>query len=229
MKTKISLLLGVALLCGTLQAQTTRTINTQEYDAIEAKGSMTVILKQGEEGAIQVIAEEKAQEYVEIDSDGTTLSISLKKNLYKISKKGVKVIVPFTDIKKVALKGSGDIKADDNIETSDLQVTLSGSGDINLTVQAINVDSSLNGSGDINLSGITTNLDVSMTGSGDFDALELSTENTEAKLSGSGDIEVNATKSLNAVVRGSGDIQYSGNPEVKNTKVYGSGDIDPRN
>lgn len=196
---------------------------------INAKGPITVILQQGNEGEIQIIAEENAQDYVEVKSDGTTLTIKLKKNLYKVSRKGVKVMVPFTALTEVNLNGSGDVESKDNIKASNFEVNLVGSGDINITVEATNIDSSLRGSGDINLSGNTTNLNVSMSGSGDFDSLKLTTINTDASLSGSGDISVNAQKRINAVVNGSGDIEYSGNPEVRNIKVNGSGDIDPRN
>lgn len=222
-------IIALALVSFTLQAQTTRTIKTQGYDVIDAKGSITVILQQGNEGEIQIIAEEDAQEYVVVKSDGKTLTIKLKKNLYSVSRKGIKVIVPFTELTEVSLNGSGDVESKDNIKASNFEVNLVGSGDIKLTVDATSIDSSLSGSGDINLSGNATNLNVSMSGSGDFDSLKLSTIHTEASLSGSGDISVNAQKSINAVVNGSGDIEYSGNPEVRNTKVNGSGDIDPRN
>ena len=222
-------MIACAFVSTTMQGQTTRTVNTQDYDEIDARGSMNVVLQKGTEGTIQIIAEEKAQEYVSVKSNGKTLIISLKKNLYKVSKKGVKVIVPFNDLNQVSLKGSGEVTSKETINASTFVTHLNGSGDVNLKVAATTVEASLNGSGDIELSGNATNLEVSMTGSGDIDALQLRTQNTDANLTGSGDITVHASNNINAVVRGSGDIEYAGNPEVKNTKVYGSGDIDPRN
>ena len=50
-------------------------------------------------------------------------------------------------------------------------------------------------------------------------------ENVEAQVSGSGDIMVNARKSLKATVSGSGDIVYKGNPEKQDFKIHGSGRV----
>jgi hypothetical protein len=44
-------------------------------------------------------------------------------------------------------------------------------------------------------------------------------------VSGSGDADVYASNSLKARVNGSGDIDYSGNPNTSDTKVLGSGSI----
>ena len=229
---KKSMLLSIvacAITVTTMQGQITRNVNTQDYDKIDARGSMNVVLQKGTEGAIQIIAEEKAQEYVTVESNGKTLSISLKKNLYKVSKKGVKIIVPFSDLNQVSLKGSGEVTSKEIINASTFVTHLNGSGDVDLKVAATNVEASLNGSGNINISGNATNLEVSMTGSGDIDALQLRSQNTDANLTGSGDITVHASNNINAILRGSGDIEFAGNPETKNTKVYGSGDIGPRN
>lgn len=208
----------------TLQAQVTKTVNTEGYDIIDVRGSMTVTLQRGTaEGAIQVIAEEQAHEYVDIDSNGTTLVLKLKKNFYKVSKKGVKIIVPYIALSGVHLKGSGDVICKNVINATTFETSLNGSGDIDLVIEADSTEANLTGSGDIDLSGTTNRLSVAMTGSGDFDSLQLATQDTEATLTGSGDISVNAQQSIDAVLKGSGDIEYSGNPETKNTKVYGSG------
>ena len=68
-------------------------------------------------------------------------------------------------------------------------------------------------------------LEVKVSGSGDFMGSRLKSNNTQAYVSGSGDAEVNASKSIKARVNGSGDIEYSGNPETSDTKVVGSGSI----
>ena len=75
------------------------------------------------------------------------------------------------------------------------------------------------------LTGSVNELEVKVSGSGDFMGNGLKSNNTQAYVSGSGDIEVNATKSLKARVNGSGDIEYSGSPETSDTKVLGSGSI----
>ncbi len=204
---------------------TTKTIKTNDYDAIKGVGSMDIHLERGTEGNITVKTDDNLQEYVEIEVDGNTLVIKTKKNYYLKTKKGIHVTVPFNDVSMIGLVGSGDIDTKDTVNAENLDVKVTGSGDIVLDVEASSVDITVTGSGDIELTGSTTNLEVSVTGSGDFKGFGLDAQVTDAKVSGSGDAKVVATKSIKARVNGSGDIDYKGNPENKDTKVSGSGDI----
>ena len=50
-------------------------------------------------------------------------------------------------------------------------------------------------------------------GSGNIQAADLEAENTDASISGSGNISCYASQKLVARVKGSGDIAYKGNPQ----------------
>ena len=206
---------------------TTETIQVADYDAINVVGSMNVTLVKGTEGTITVTTDENLHEYLDITSNGGKLKITFKnsKNGFS-SKKGVNIQVPFTDINDISLVGSGDIISKDTVKASVMDLSLVGSGDMDLDIEANDLDSNLSGSGDITLTGKVTNFKAKVSGSGDFEASSLETQNTEAYVAGSGDLQVNARKSLKARVNGSGDISYSGNPEKVDTKISGSGDID---
>jgi hypothetical protein len=204
---------------------TTKTINTADYDAIKGIGSMDIHLERGSEGTITVKTDENLQEYIIVEVENNTLKVRTKKNTYLKTKKGIHVYVPFDDISEVSLTGSGDIDTKDAIQSDNLVIKVTGSGDVALEVAANTVDATVTGSGDIVVSGRTTNLEVKVTGSGDFDGDGLRSENTDATVSGSGDATVYASKYLKARVNGSGDIQYDGNPEKRDTKVSGSGNI----
>ena len=204
---------------------TTKTVNTGSYDAVKGIGSMDVHLKKGAEGTITVKTDDNLQEYIVVEVENNTLKIRTKKNYNLKTKKGIHVYVPFDDISEVSLTGSGDIDTEDPIESDNLEIKVTGSGDVALEVAATTVDATVTGSGDIVVTGTTTNLDVRVTGSGDFDGDGLRSENTEATVSGSGDASVYASKWLKARVHGSGDIQYDGNPDKRDTKVSGSGSI----
>ncbi len=204
---------------------TTQTVNTSDYDEIKLVGSMDVELVSGTEGAIQVTTDENLHEYLEISTEGNDLIIKTKKNYYLKSKKGILVTVPFRDLTAIKMVGSGDINTKDVIQGENLEVTLTGSGDINLELDATFVDATITGSGDVRLSGKTNSLEVSVTGSGDFRGSDLDSNDTEVTVSGSGDAKVVAKKSLKARVSGSGDIGYTGNPERRDTKTSGSGNI----
>lgn len=235
---KIALTAAIVL-AGTSQAQaqwgnkkvvgngnvTTKTVNTGSYDGVMVVGSMDVHLERGNEGTITVKTDDNLHEYIEIEVKGGDLVVKTTKNVYLKTKKGIHVTVPFQDISEVSLTGSGDIDTKDTIDSEQLEVNVTGSGDVVLDVNAGMVEASVTGSGDMELSGKTVTLEVGVTGSGDFKGYDLQADDTEAWVSGSGDIGVVANKSLKARVSGSGDITYKGNPSKSDTKTSGSGDI----
>lgn len=236
---KITALVALALVTLTSCAQgwtngvkgngntTTKTIEVADYEEIEVVGSMNVTLVKGSEGIITVTTDENLHEYLDITSTAGKLKITFKnsKNGFS-SKKGVNINVPFTNLNAVSLVGSGDIIGENKISASVLDISLVGSGDIDLSVEANDLDSNLSGSGDIRLKGTATNFKAKVSGSGDFDARSMQANYTDAYVAGSGDLEVYAKKSIKARVNGSGDITYSGNPEKVDAKISGSGDIE---
>ncbi len=204
---------------------TTKTISTGNYDGIKGVGSMDIHLVAGNEGSISVATDENLHEYLEIEVNNNVLTIKTKKNHHLKSKKGIHITVPFQEISSLGLVGSGDIDTKDTIKADTFEINVTGSGDINVSVDTLTLNAEVTGSGDITLTGKTNILDVNVTGSGDFKGYDLISNTTEAYVSGSGDAKVYAKESLKARVNGSGDISYKGNPERKDTKTAGSGNI----
>ena len=161
-----------------------------------------------------------------MEANNGTLTIKVKNKVNIQTKKGVHITVPFKDLNRVSLTGSGDVLTSDVIKSEAFETELTGSGDMILEVDATTVDAKITGSGDLELSGKTIELEIKVTGSGDFSGKGLNAQNTQVYVSGSGDAIVYASKSLKARVNGSGDVNYYGNPETTDSKVTGSGDIE---
>ena len=240
MKTAINLTLATIIaLFGTLEMKaqwknkrvkgsgnvTTTNRTVQPYDEIAAVGSITVVLEAGDEGAITIKADDNLHEYVEVENDGDKLKVKMKKGTSYSSKNDIIVKVPFRDLSKVSITGSGDVMGKDAIKGDHLALTVTGSGDMLLEMDANHLDAKVTGSGDMKLSGKTDSLEIKVSGSGDFMGYGLKAKNTEVYISGSGDAEVVASSSIKARVHGSGDVSYKGNPSKSDTKVLGSGSI----
>ena len=200
---------------------------TSDYDAVSLVGFMDVALVKGSEGNLTIEAESNLQEYITTEVKNGTLRISVEKgvNISPSRNKSIKVTVPFEDLEGAYLTGSGDIWTEDKITARDFSLSVTGSGDMNIEIEADEIDGKVTGSGDIQLIGTASELEGNVTGSGDFDAYKLKANIVSAQVSGSGDIMVYAEKELNARIAGSGDISYKGNPSKENFKTSGSGDI----
>lgn len=206
---------------------TTITRTTGEYDGVKCAGSFDYILVSGDEGKITIEGEENLLEHIVTEVKGGKLVVKTENNVNLSTSwnKTIKVTIPFRDINSVSLAGSGDLWNEDTIKTNSLEVSLAGSGDVIIAVEANTVEGNLAGSGDLTLKGSTNDLEVSLSGSGDIHAFGLDANNTVVSIAGSGDAEVVSNKSIKARVSGSGDIEYKGNPSKEDTKVSGSGSI----
>lgn len=236
-KKQLALLILSCLFISTSQAQwkkvkgngqtTTVKRTTSDYNAIICAGSMDFVLVKGTEGHITIEGEENLLKYIITDVNSGVLKVKVKDGInLKTSFNGsIKITIPFEDVSAVSLSGSGDLWNKNTINTTSLNVALSGSGDITLDIKTESVESAIAGSGDITLKGSTNNLESKVSGSGDFHGFDLQANNTEVSVSGSGDAKVVSNTMLKARVSGSGDIVYRGNPEKEDTKVAGSGSI----
>ena len=198
---------------------------TTGYDEINVSGFFDVVLVSGTEGAITIQAEENLLPYIKVEVQGNVLKIYNEKNINVETKKNIVLTVPFEQISALTLSGSGDITSKNTIVSPTFKAKLSGSGDLTLDVKSSDLDFALSGSGDIVLTGSSDSFTSKTSGSGDVDAVNLATKKANLSISGSGDMKVNCSENLFARVSGSGDIHYKGNPQIKDTKVNGSGEI----
>lgn len=240
MKTSIKLMVCALFLSSIVNAQNwngkkikgngvqkTENRSTTNYDEVKVSGFFDVDLIAGNEGKISVQAEENLLQYIKIEVENNILKIYTEKgiNLQPTKWKAIKIIVPFESLNAVSLSGSGDVKSKATIKTNQFSANLSGSGDLNLQIDAQDIEAKLSGSGDISLTGNTSNFSTVISGSGDITAYDLEAKNVDVVVSGSGDVKVFCTENLKVRVSGSGDITYKGEPKTKDTKVSGSGNI----
>lgn len=197
------------------------------YDQISVTGSFEVNLVSGAEGSLEVQAESNLMEHLITEVKGGHLKISVERGYELVASRRmpIKIEVPVEHIKGLTLTGSGDVIGRSQLQADDFEVKLTGSGDIELKLEAQRIRGRVTGSGDIVLKGSTLDLECEVTGSGDFQASELKAQKVMASVAGSGDIEIHATDELQAKVQGSGDISYRGNPKKQNFKTFGSGSI----
>lgn len=205
----------------------TKTVTTQPYNVINVRGSMEVLLENGKEGNIQVTADDNVQDYILVESDGNTLTISMKGNTSLRNTKKIKIKVPFENLSELSLNGSGVIGGKDIIKSDLLKLSLSGSGDMELNIDTNSVLAELNGSGEMELTGNTKDFQIKTTGSGELEGKKLTSENAKISITGSGNSSIFVNNSLTGEIQGSGAVYYGGNPASNTVKVRGSGKVSP--
>lgn len=202
---------------------TTRTVSN--FDKIAISGSFNVTLIKGKEGPIIIEASENLMEAIETEVKDGLLKIKFKSGWNIRTHKKINITVTFETVSGVSMSGSGSVSSADEVIATDLNLKVSGSGNMKLKLFTDNLTAAISGSGNLKLHGETNVLTCSISGSGNLNAADLSAAITNAKVSGSGNVKVNALKEINAKVSGSGNIHYSGNPTIIKANSSGSGSV----
>lgn len=191
---------------------------------IKAQGSMDVEISQGP-SSIRVEADENILPYIITKMDNGYLVIKQKNNSSITSENPIKVYVTTEELEDVFVSGSGSVVGIGKFTGSNrMHLKVSGSGNIDLTVNTPEMDADISGSGTITLAGETRNADFSISGVGDCNADGLQSENVKVKVSGSGNAKVFAGATLDVRVSGVGNVSYKGSPSVTQ-KVSGMGEV----
>lgn len=135
----------------------------------------------------------------------------------------IKVLVP--EISQLQSFGSSYIYGESYFtQDRNMDITLTGSGEIDFAVETGQLDVAITGSGNIYLEGDIEVLDVEIDGSGWVRSFSLSSLFTDVRIEGSGSAEVTVSEDLDAFILGSGDIYYKGHPLISAT-ITGSGEL----
>lgn len=195
------------------------------FQNLSGLGSIDIEIQPADKYSVRIIGDDNVIPYVITDVVGDELRVSYKKGV-NISNSHVRVVVSAPFINNLKTTGSGDIRSNGMIINNKImEITSTGSGDVNLVVDAPAIKITGAGSGDFTLSGQTRDVECGLSGSGDFDSRELKSENAKIRISGSSNVKVFASISLAASIAGSGNILYWGNPSLNDVKVSGSGKI----
>lgn len=192
---------------------------------IEAVGSFNIKLIKGNEPSISIKTDENLLPYLITESEGDKLKIHVKENYSLNPSSKIEVSITTPELKELDIAGSCNVKGEGKFSgTDDLDIELSGTGNIQLAVNYREVDSEISGAGDIELSGETRDSKIRIAGVGNYAAKDLKSENVKIEIAGSGNANVFASQTLEVEIAGTGNVNYSGNPQIKQS-IAGSGKI----
>ena len=200
------------------------------FNSVSVAGSFDVFIVQGSSESVKVEAPSDVMDHIITEVNGNELKIYNKRDNWNWgdwfgNHKKIAVYVSIKDVNSISLSGSGDVFFKEGLSTNSLRLRISGSGDILGKVDVKTLESSVSGSGDLKISGRADNSTVSVVGSGNFTGRNLVTITTAVRVTGSGDADVNASDRVDASVRGSGDVRYTGGAKNVSSSKTGSGDI----
>ena len=198
--------------------------NLGQFSSISLVISADVYLMQGTTQNVEIEGDKNDLAEIEtIVADGV-LKIGTK-NHHGGNFGDITIYITVPVINGLSVSGSGDIKAKSGLKTDELDLSVSGSGSIDikdLTVREVSAIITGSGNIDIESGQAQSELDIEIKGSGSFSGEGFAAEEADITITGSGSAAVWAVKELDTHITGSGSVNYKGNPQV-NAVSTGSG------
>lgn len=173
------------------------------FSAIRLEGPAAVEFVAGATPRIEIEADDNLQDQITTEVDDGVLRIDTRGAFRTRHVPVVRVVAPGLD--SLRARGSGDVSIR-GIDERMLSIVLYGSSDIIVEGRAAEASAALYGSGVIDLTAVRS-------------------PHMRVALYGSGDARVRTDEELAAVVCGSGNIEYAGEPRWLDERVLGTGEI----
>lgn len=199
------------------------------FDEISLGTHADLYLTIGSKTSVELVGDEDDIDEIETEVVNGSLRIRNESRWgWNWSSDKVKIYITVPEIKAISVSGSGNIYGESTIKADDLELSISGSGNIELDIEATEASMTISGSGNAELEGSVKDLTLRISGSGSIEAESLRAEDAEVRISGSGSVEIYASESLEARIAGSGSVYYYGDPKQVDSSSAGSGKVKKR-
>jgi hypothetical protein len=178
------------------------------FDSISLSGSGQLEVDQNGEESLSITADDNLLPLLTSEVEGTRLVLKVKSGSRLDPSKKIVYKVSAKKLNSLGCEGATSAVLR-GIQTNELKLAISGSGDISAD-------------------GVSDRQDVSIAGSGKYSGANLKSKSATISIAGSGDAVVAASETLDVKVAGSGSIKYIGEPKITQT-IAGSGSIERQN
>lgn len=201
----------------------------RNFSGIDLRVNADVNYRQADEYKVEVRAQDEVLRALETSENNGKLVIKYETGEKVWKHDGITVTVSSPELRSLRVSGSGDIRTTGNIQAGDMELDISGSGDITIDqLSAGDIDATVSGSGDIKLlQGSADEESLRISGSGDIDLANVVARKATTRTSGSGSTRVRVSERLDVTISGSGSVYYWGNPVIS-ASISGSGKVRPQ-
>lgn len=188
----------------------TRDVAVNSFSQLNVSGVFNVILAQGSKEAVKIEAEDNLQELVQVNGEGSTLTVSMKKDVNIKHSKKMNVYITFKQLKELDLKTVGNVTTTGTLNFDDLQFNNKSVGNVTLKLSARSVNLENKSVGNLDLEGKADNAVVKNKSVGNFNAANFVVQTMDIDNNGIGNAEVNAEKNLKLKSSGLGKVKNKG-------------------
>jgi Putative auto-transporter adhesin, head GIN domain len=211
------------------QSRETRTVGSFTKISFRVPGKLVV--RQGNIQKVELEGSKDMLAKIETEVKGDKLNIGREESWGRNwgSDEKIMVYITIKDITGLNVSGSGDLMTEGKVTTTKIDLSVSGSGSLQIDVSASGeMQADVSGSGRIEVKGSCTSLNSDISGSGKISASLSVSQEVDVDISGSGKFEASGSaREIKAEISGSGKV-YASDLEVDKctVRISGSGDVE---
>lgn len=191
------------------------------FDKINVKGALKLVLRQDSTYALKVEADSNIVDRIKTQVSGSELRIDLKDGEY-CGSDSIVIYSGIGELKSISAAGAVNIVSAGLVNTGDLQMRLSGSTDVKLSLNSAKVITGIDGVGKLTLTGQAGVHELSTNGTADIDAFGFIAGKYDIHITGSGKANINVLNELKVQTEGASNIYYKGNPKKVDERKAGA-------
>lgn len=192
------------------------------FTKVGVSSGIDLYLTQGSSFQVQIITDENIQDNIVTQVNGNRLTLKVEGSISP-SKLEARVTLP--SLEGITASGGSDVFGQNEFRIDDLELSMSGGSDLELSVRGKTLHMNLSGGSDAKLVGQVGNIEANTSGGSDLRANKLIAERIEISCSGGSDAWIHATQSVDIRAAGASDVRYSGDPAKVQAKASSASDI----
>jgi len=185
-----------------------------EFNSISTSSGINIILEQSDKQSVKIEAEENILPFIETNVRAGELIVKFSSGmLFMQTNKPVNCYISANDINSIKLSSSAALSCDDlNSDELSINMSSSASAQVNAEVKYLKIN--MSSSAILKISGEALKQDVSVSSSAKYLAEDLKSSECFVKSSSSAQAFINVSDELNAEASSSGQIKYTGSPNI---------------
>jgi hypothetical protein len=216
------------------QADTERR-DVANFTEVAVSGDIDVELVQGAEFGVQVEADDTDDITTEVVGDTLRIYKGSSWHWYSfglislfMDDDDMKATVTLPKLTRVRTSGAAAVHSESTFVGNDLELGTSGGSSITLDINYDSVDAQSSGGSRMHLSGTVNMGKLRSSGGSRQNAEDLAIKDADLRSSGGSNLNVGVVEVLTARASGGSDIRYEGDPQIRDSRESGGGDITSR-
>lgn len=223
-----ALLIGFTALAGNTDKTETR--NVSNFKGVDVSAGIDLYITMGETESVKIVADDDIIDKIITEVKDGVLHIYVKQNGWFnwSGNETRKAYVTIKELNRIEASSGSDVNSENTLKGEELKINVSSGAEVEVDVYYKNLDVNTSSGSDAKLSGKVKNLRASASSGSDINAKELESVTCKASASSGSDVTVSVSEELNASASSGADVNYYGNPSVKEIDESSGGDVTHR-